>query len=59
LHLVGFGPTEEVTTAPDATGALTIEIADKVETAKTKVKTWWSNRRTLLMKIALLKANLI
>jgi hypothetical protein len=59
LHLDGFVPIEEVTVAPDATGALTIEIADKVETVKTKVKTWLSNLRTLILKVALLKANLI
>jgi hypothetical protein len=56
LHLDGFVPIEEVTVAPDATGALTIEIADKVETVKTKVNTWWSNRRTLIMKVAFLTA---
>jgi hypothetical protein len=40
LHLDGFVPIEEVTVAPDATGAFTIEIADNVETAKTKAKKW-------------------
>jgi hypothetical protein len=40
LHRDGFGPTVEVAVAAVAFGELTTEIAERVETAKTKAKKW-------------------
>ena len=40
-----------------AGGATAIEIAERVETAKAKAKRWWSERRALRTKVALLPTN--
>jgi hypothetical protein len=42
-----------------ALGAVTTEIADRVETIKTKAKKWWSAGRTTRLKVAILAAKSI
>ena len=48
--------TEQQCNAFAAGGAI-IEIAESVETVKTKAKRWWSERRALRTKVALLPTN--
>jgi hypothetical protein len=42
-----------------ASGALAIEIAERVETAITNAKKWWSARRATRLKVAILAAQCI
>jgi hypothetical protein len=59
VELPVYAAVQSALVSAFASGGETTEIAERVETAITKAKKWWSARRATRLKVAILAAKCI